>query len=57
MEEFDVISIEVDRMEKLGMIQDPRYAEETPEMTKELSKKGKILKNKKHDEKMNYQES
>ncbi len=40
MEEFDAISIEIDRMEKLGMMQDPRYAEETPKAVKELSKKG-----------------
>jgi DNA polymerase-3 subunit alpha len=38
MEEFDAISIEIDRMEKLDMMQDPRYTEETPEMTEELSK-------------------
>ena len=30
MEEFDAISIEIDRMEKLDMMQDPRYAEEIP---------------------------
>ena len=33
MEEFDAISIEIDRMEKLDMMQDPRYAEEAPELT------------------------
>ena len=30
MEEFDAISIEIDRMDKLDMMQDPRYAEESP---------------------------
>ena len=34
MEEFDAISIEIDRMEKLDMMQDPRYAEEAPAMTR-----------------------
>jgi hypothetical protein len=36
MEEFDAISIEIDRMEKLSVMQDPRYAEER---SKSLQKK------------------
>lgn len=40
MEEFDAISIEIDRMEKLDMMQDPRYAEEAPEASGKSSQKG-----------------
>ena len=31
MEEFDSISIEVNHMKKLDMMQDPRYADSVPE--------------------------
>ncbi len=34
MEEFDSISIDVDFMEKLGVMQDPRYAEDEPKQLK-----------------------
>jgi len=34
MEEFDSISIEIDSMEKLGVIQDPRYTEYEPKQLK-----------------------
>jgi len=34
MEEFDSISIEIDSMEKLGVMQDPRYTEYEPKQLK-----------------------